>query len=365
MFFFLMRSCFLHGWTSHSHGRSNWSIRLALALSRSRRFNRLVDAQYKTRSLGRSRDRVDLDNGRLPHGGRVVVGNVLAVNVHAVPETALGVLLTQLVEYVGGIEAGVLAQLTRYDLERARQRRHDHLLLARDRSRIVAQVLGDLHLDGTAAGHDRVVLERTAHDHDGVVERTLGLLDELLGTAAQNERARFSLRTTREDVVPLAADLLFLEDLARAEHARCQVLHGRLDRAAARFHRSLEILLDHSTGAEHVSVGKVLRGHVADGQPAEHNFGAALVDLLELVVQDLPLGVHDVLILVDRVDADLGVVAFRFQLELDVQQSDQRFLISKIKIKTCYSQLNQIKINLQEDFKQLEFLNLNLLKLPN
>jgi hypothetical protein len=35
---------------------------------------------------------------------------------------------------------------------------------------------------------DRLVLDRAAHDHDRVVDRAVGLLDKLLGTAAQHNR---------------------------------------------------------------------------------------------------------------------------------------------------------------------------------
>ena len=42
--------------------------------------------------------------------------------------------LPQLVEDVGGVEAGVVAQLTRDDLERLRHGRDDQLFLASDRS---------------------------------------------------------------------------------------------------------------------------------------------------------------------------------------------------------------------------------------
>lgn len=60
----------------------------------------------------------------------------------------LGVLLPQLVENVGGIETGVLAELTRNYLHRLRERCDDQLLLAMDTARVLAQVLGQLHLEG-------------------------------------------------------------------------------------------------------------------------------------------------------------------------------------------------------------------------
>ena len=44
-------------------------------------------------------------------------------------------------------------------------------------------------------------------------------------------------------------------------------------------------------------VGKVLRGDVTDGQLGQHDLGAALMDHLQLVVEDRPLGVNHRLVL--------------------------------------------------------------------
>ena len=65
------------------------------------------------------------------------------VDVHA--EVAPGavlvrVLLAQLVQHVGGVEAGVVAQLARDDLQRLGKRVDEELGLARDRARVVAQL---------------------------------------------------------------------------------------------------------------------------------------------------------------------------------------------------------------------------------
>ena len=58
--------------------------------------------------------------------------------------------LSQFVKDVGGVEAGVVAQLSRNDLESASHRSDQQLLLARNRSRVVAQVLAYLHLNRAA-----------------------------------------------------------------------------------------------------------------------------------------------------------------------------------------------------------------------
>ena len=117
-------------------------------------------------------------------------------------------LLPELVENVGGVEAGVVAQLPGDDLEGLGHGADDELLLAGDGAGVVAQVLAELHLDGAAARDDGVVLDGAAHDHDGVVQRALGLLHELLGTSPQDDGARLALGDSAKDVEPLSTDLL-------------------------------------------------------------------------------------------------------------------------------------------------------------
>lgn len=59
----------------------------------------------------------------------------------------------ELVEDVGGVEAGVVAELAGDDLQGLGVGADQQLLLAGDGPRVVPQVLGQLHLDGTAARH--------------------------------------------------------------------------------------------------------------------------------------------------------------------------------------------------------------------
>ena len=69
-----------------------------------------------------------------------------------------------------------------------------------------------LHVDGAAAGDDGCVLHRAADDLQRVVERALGLVDELLGAAAQHEGRRASFGALAEDVEALAAHLKNADD---------------------------------------------------------------------------------------------------------------------------------------------------------
>lgn len=63
----------------------------------------------------------------------------------------------------------------------------------------------------------------------------------------------------------------------------------------------------------------ILRSQITDGELAENNLGSGLVDSLQLVVDDLPLGIDDGLVLRHMLDAHLGVVLLTLQLQLDVQ----------------------------------------------
>mmetsp|Transcript_53172 Transcript_53172/g.137548 ORF Transcript_53172/g.137548 Transcript_53172/m.137548 type:complete len:485 (-) Transcript_53172:48-1502(-) len=232
----------------------------------------------------------------------------------------------QLVENVGGVHAGVARDLARDDLEGLGVRRHQQLLLAVDRARVLAEVGGELHLDGTAARDHRRVLEQSARVHDSIVQRALGLGDELLGAAAEHHRARRLLLAAAEEVEALTADLLLLEVVARSEHARVQVVARCLDHAAGGLLEAAHVAVLDAAGAEEAAVRKVLRRQVADGELREHNVRSRLDNLVKFLVDDVPLGVDNLLVGGNVGDADLGVVALGLELELHVEQADLRRL---------------------------------------
>ena len=108
--------------------------------------DRLVHTQDHARGVDSAAQRVGLDQCRLPHKLLHVVLHALAINVHACPDVALRMSHPQLVEQVSGVQTSVVADLTGDDLEGLGHRADDELLLAHDRTRVSAQVLGDLHL---------------------------------------------------------------------------------------------------------------------------------------------------------------------------------------------------------------------------
>ena len=70
----------------------------------------------------------------------------------------LCVFLPQFVENVGGIEASVVTQLSGYHLQSLGECTNQQLFFASDRSRIVTQILAQLHLDRTATWLHTVAL---------------------------------------------------------------------------------------------------------------------------------------------------------------------------------------------------------------
>ena len=77
-----------------------------------------------------------------------------------------------------------------------------------------------------------------------------------------------------------------------------------------------------STTPPHKPIGKELRGDIPDGQLAQHDLDASIDQLLQLLVENVPLGVHNSLVLLDVVNADLGILLLALQLELNVEQRD-------------------------------------------
>lgn len=128
----------------------------------------LVHRQNEASGLCGGVQCVDLDERRLPDALLHVVGHVFVQNVNAGPllsckdscqcngvgnmieDDTLGVLLPQFVQDVRGVEAGVVAQLTRYDFKSAGDGADQHLFFAGNGTRDFPQVFGELHLNSTA-----------------------------------------------------------------------------------------------------------------------------------------------------------------------------------------------------------------------
>lgn len=90
---------------------------------------------------------IDLDETGFPDKGLEVIADAFVVEVDAGPDVAFAVLDAQAVEDVGGVEAGVVAQLAGDDLEGFGEGFDDGLLFVRHVFVGVAvQEGGDFHL---------------------------------------------------------------------------------------------------------------------------------------------------------------------------------------------------------------------------
>ena len=72
-----------------AHGRHAARPARTAAAARPRVLDGLVDGEDEAGGLRGRRDGVDLDDGRLPHAGRKVVGDILGEDVDAVPAVVL------------------------------------------------------------------------------------------------------------------------------------------------------------------------------------------------------------------------------------------------------------------------------------
>ena len=280
----------------------------------------LVDAQNQAGGFCGGLQSVDLDQAGLPDKLLHVVRDALCLEVNTGPGVALPVLHTQPVQDVCGIDTGVVAQLPRDHLQRFCEGLDDGLLLVGNLCvGVVVQERRDLHLNSTASCYDIPVLDRALDDHDGIVQTALDLSNELLGTSTEDECACLGLGAALEEVETLSTNLSLLELVAGSEVLLADIRAGGLHARAGRTAHSVEVVGGHPSSAEDIAVGEVLCRKITDGQLAENNLGACLVQCLHLVVDDLPLSIDDGLVLGNLLNAYFGIVLLALELKLHVQ----------------------------------------------
>lgn len=75
-----------------------------------------------------------------------------------------------------------------------------------------------------------------------------------------------------------------------------------------------------------VGMEYVLCSKITNGELAKNNLGTGVVDGLKLVVDNLPFGIDNSLVLGNLLDANLGVVLLTLQLQLNVETHNLRVL---------------------------------------
>lgn len=95
--------------------------------------------------------------------------------------------VSELVDEVKGVEAGVVGDSPGDDFKGLGEHVHHELLFAGDLDCVFLELLGEFHLGGSSSSYDLVGLEASSYDHDGIVEGPLSFLDELLGSSSEDD----------------------------------------------------------------------------------------------------------------------------------------------------------------------------------
>ena len=99
-------------------------------------------------------------------------------------------------------------------------------------------------------------------------------------------------------------------------------MSGCLQNSSSGFSDSHQVVLLNSTGAEDSSVGEVLGGQVTNRKHGEDNLGSGGDNLVELLIDNVPLSIDNLLEIIWVIDSDFSVVLLSLQLELDVENGN-------------------------------------------
>ena len=282
----------------------------------------LIDGEDGNCGLGGSSQNIDSYDLGLPNKELHHIVDFAAENVNALPSalfTVNVVDLSELVKHVSAVHARVVGKGLGDDLKGLGVTIKDELALTLDASQLLTEESGEFHLNCTTTSNDGVSLDGAEHDHDSVIQGAAGLLNVLGSTTSEDHGDGLALHALGEHVVSFTAELNFLELAALSHDFLGDAVNGGLNLGAGGLGDGLQIPHGDAASAENVSVGEVLGGQVTDGQLGEDDLGAGLDDGVKLVVDDLPLGVNNLLEVVGVLEADLGGVLLSLELKLEVQ----------------------------------------------
>jgi hypothetical protein len=75
-----------------------------------------------------------------------------------------------------------------------------------------------------------------------------------------------------------------------------------------------------SSRAEDVSISKVLSGEITNGEGTKNNFCAGFNDVVELVIDNFPFSINDLLEIIGVFKSDFGIIFLSSELKLDSEQ---------------------------------------------
>jgi len=225
--------------------------------------------------------------------------------------TSNGMLLTEFVEYISGVHTTVFGEGSWDCFKSLGVAIDDKLLLSLNCSKVFSQMSWKLHFNGTTTGNDGFRLEGPSDNHDSVVEGSLGLFKILTGTTTEYEGAWFGLIALSEHVESFISELDLLELTASSENFSIKsITDSRLENSSSGLGNSLEIILLNSTSTEDISVSEVLGSEITDWESWEDDFSSRLDKQIKFGVNDIPLGIDNLLEIFWLCDPDFSIVLF-------------------------------------------------------
>jgi hypothetical protein len=289
----------------------------------------LINREDSNGGLGGSGQHINSYDLGLPNKELHHIVDFTAENVNALPSaffTVAGVDLSELVEHISAVHAGVVGKGLGDNLKGLGETIKDELTLALDASQLLAEVSAEFHLNCTTTSNDGVSLNCAEHNHNSVIEGTASFLNVLSSTTSEDYGDGLALEALGEHVVSFTAELNFLELAALSQNLLGNAVDGSLNLGTGGLGDVLEIPHGDTTSAENISVSEVLSGQVTDRELGEHNLSAGFDDGIELIVDDLPFGVNDLLEVLRVLEADLSRVLLGLKLKLEVQAKNLRVL---------------------------------------
>src|SRR5208283_3833870 len=290
------------------------------------RRNDVVDAQDHARDLGRRAERLALDAQRLddvelPHIGRLPVLQVdpgVLVRVRSVvgaPEVDQG---------VDRVVPTVLGEGPRDALERLSERLDRQLLAATDGARPLAQLHREVDLGRAAAGADDPVLDDARDDLEGIVQRALHLLGDVLGAAPDQDRDGPRVGAARDERHLVLADLALIDLRGGTEVRGGELLDPGDDLTAGRTGELLEVRLLDLLHAVDALLREVVEDDIIDPLLADDHVRPDRFDRVDHLVERPVFLFEEALDLVRVLDVDLALDFRLLDLERGVEEDDLR-----------------------------------------
>jgi hypothetical protein len=326
-----------HDFTGHSHASSTsashtghtttveTSSRLGLLLFRSGVLDGSIDREDGASCLSSGLDYVKSDDLRLPDEEVEKVLASSSEDVDTDPSAFFSLLvmaLSKLVEHVSAVHSRVISELFGDNLKSSSESVHNKLMLSLDGSKLLSQVAGEFHLDGTTSSNNSLGLNSSDDNHEGIIEGSFGFFNVLRSSSSKDDSYGFSGGASSEHVETSISELHFFEFLTGSENLFRDTVSSSLHDSSSGFGASIEITKRASSSAEDVSVSEVLSGQISNGELGENDLSTGFGNFIELIVDDFPFSINNFLEVFGVLKSDFSVISLGLKLELNVEDQN-------------------------------------------